>query len=343
MTVDAASKALEFRLQREINTPGVLEVRTVVVKKGPQVYKAASLITYGNPDTFEVKRRELRVKSYRARRSGPGFDFSETEHSWHCEDSEIERLQFLLNEELAESGTYSKVDAESAVTQVVAQLDEASLEHALIQRLTYALVSRPEFAETLAAVDNAALLAEVVNRATQKIGLQRLQDAVAHPESTESDLQRVLEEHWWMFGGRYINTAARRTLVVGEQLDIPLIRSDGTLHVVELKLANIPKLVVEHRGKPVAGPEVHLACSQAMGYLRSLDEHRAAIKSDLGIDCRRASATVVVGHPAFVEPFTEQQVCEAIRTYNAHLSRIEVITYADLIQSAERSLSLSEG
>src|ERR1700687_5948904 len=73
--------------------------------------------------------------------------------------------------------------------------------------------------------------------------------------------------------------------------------------------------------------------------LRSLDEARPLIKTTIGIDCRREFATVVVGHPQFATGFTEDEVAETIRTYNSHLSRIEVITYKDLLDGAERALA----
>ena len=78
-----------------------------------------------------------------------------------------------------------------------------------------------------------------------------------------------------------------------------------------------------------------------MNYLMSLDEQRAQILTTLGIDVRRASATIVIGHTDFVEGFTPVQVHETIRTYNSHLSRIEVITFDELIDGARRSLDFS--
>ncbi|HEX6347032.1 hypothetical protein, partial [Umezawaea sp.] len=60
-----------------------------------------------------------------------------------------------------------------------------------------------------------------------------------------------------------------------------------------------------------------------------------------GIDARRASGTVVVGHPMYDVDFTEQQVDEALRLHNADRSRIEVITYKQLVDRARRALDLS--
>jgi hypothetical protein len=90
-----------------------------------------------------------------------------------------------------------------------------------------------------------------------------------------------------------------------------------------------------------ADSPVNEAVGQAGNYLRSLDEHYAHIRLELGIDCRRTSMTVVIGCARFCEATTEAHViAETIRTYNSHLSRIRVVTYDDLLASAEQSLAL---
>lgn len=65
-------------------------------------------------------------------------------------------------------------------------------------------------------------------------------------------------------------------------------------------------------------------------------------KSEFGIDFdfRRATGVVVVGHPERESrsEATRQQIDQTIRSYNAHLSRLRVLTYADLPGSAERAL-----
>jgi arginine utilization protein RocB len=49
---------------------------------------------------------------------------------------------------------------------------------------------------------------------------------------------------------------------------------------------------------------------------------------------------VVIGHPTFSE-YTEEEVAQTLRAYNAHLARIEVITYAELIAGARAALDLA--
>ena len=71
-------------------------------------------------------------------------------------------------------------------------------------------------------------------------------------------------------------------------------------------------------------------------------------KDELGLSygMRRVFATVIIGHPEHVtevdrsgQRIDESVINDAIRTYNSHLSRVEVRTYKDLVDAAERSLA----
>lgn len=323
-------------------TPGLMRTEKVVIKNGPRVYKAASLRWFGDKETGDVSREDLVVASYRRSQDGRGYDFTRPEAQWSCEDSEIGRLRALLNREFPETGRYQLVGEASSVANVVSALADGSVNADVIARLVNAMASTPGAAEALAAVNEAAVLASVIDRVRQQSVVERLRHAVLDPSATETQLQRIIENEPWLFGSRYIRSADRRSFVVRDQLDIPLIRSDGALHVVEIKQANIPRLVVSHRNHLVVGSEVNEAVGQVMNYLRALDEQRSTILTELGVDTRRASATVVLGHPDFVRGgITSDDVTETIRTYNSHLARVEVLTYADLVDGAERSLALA--
>ncbi|MER6344027.1 Shedu anti-phage system protein SduA domain-containing protein [Streptomyces sp. NPDC001595] len=207
---------------------------------------------------------------------------------------------------------------------------------------------RPASAETARMMSDsledadAGMLAQLLELRVRRAGLTSLRAAVNHPESSEGALHACLKNQEWIFGGAFVAELARRQYAPDTVLDIPLLRGDGALHVVELKRANIRNLVVRPSGQLMLGAPVHRAVSQTQNYLRTLDEGRDSILAKYGIDTRRASATVVIGHPQYVsEGITSQQVAETLRTYNTHLARIEVITYETLLESAERMLALS--
>jgi len=172
---------------------------------------------------------------------------------------------------------------------------------------------------------------------------------VERSATTEPDVQRRIGSEWWLFGGQYVGVADRRNLAPLDQHDIPLLTANRTVHVVELKGPNVPRLVEQHRNHPIPGAAVHEAVAQAMNYLRTLDEMGPALSTiyqdDLGItyDLRRTFATVVIGHPTHVRTGVDEQVVDrTLRSYNAHLARVEVMTYKQLLDAAERMLLIEQ-
>jgi hypothetical protein len=178
------------------------------------------------------------------------------------------------------------------------------------------------------------------------IEVQRRRDALAllnstalNPHAVEADLQRALGKNPWIFGGRFVDLATRRLFAPGTEIDLPLLRPDGVLHVVEIKRANT-KVVTHQRGRLIPSAEVHRAVEQVMNYFVSLDERREEVWKKWGIDVRRCQATVVIGHSRHTKE-DPRAVHEALRVYNSHLSRIEVITYQELIATAGQAVDFT--
>ncbi|MFI8824848.1 Shedu anti-phage system protein SduA domain-containing protein [Streptomyces sp. NPDC053431] len=204
------------------------------------------------------------------------------------------------------------------------------------------IMSSPEALAVLAGDEDGRTVlraAELQRRAGQ---LQELRRLAEDPVASEHALQRALKGMYWVFGGRFIGEAQQRRLVPGDEVDIPLIRADGSLHIVELKQAAAVRLVKEHRGAWVPRREVHDAVAQAVNYLVGLDENRDRIGREFGVDTRRASATVLVGHPLGQPEVDEKEINDALRIHASHLNRIEILTYKELIDGAERALAAGE-
>ncbi|MFF7258827.1 Shedu anti-phage system protein SduA domain-containing protein [Streptomyces sp. NPDC008159] len=202
------------------------------------------------------------------------------------------------------------------------------------------IAASPEALALLAADHKGRLVIQAAELRRRAAGLDELRTVVEDPNASERELQRALEGQHWIFGGRFVGEAAHRRLVPGDEVDIPLIRGDGALHIVELKRAMGLKhpLVVRHRDAWVPGAEVHKAVGQAVNYLVGLEEDRLRIREEFGIETRRAGALVLVGHPALHPEVPEEEITEALRTFNAHMSRVEVLTYKELLDNARRSL-----
>ncbi|MGV9296452.1 Shedu anti-phage system protein SduA domain-containing protein [Amycolatopsis sp. NPDC003676] len=196
----------------------------------------------------------------------------------------------------------------------------------------------PEVVQLLEQGNSGDLLAKI-QLYVRRDQLAAVRDAVQKPGGLESELQAALANAWWMFGGEFVEKSLRRRLVRTIELDIPLLRPDGVLHVVELKRADV-QVARWHRNRPIVANAVHEGVGQAMNYLTLLDEQRTDLLNEFGIDTRRASATVVVGCRTSPEGPPPADIHETLRIFNSHLSRVEVITYQQLLERAERVLDL---
>jgi hypothetical protein len=202
------------------------------------------------------------------------------------------------------------------------------------------IVTSPEAVALLAADTEGQMVLRAAELQRRAAGLEVLRKVVEHTAASEHALQRALQGQHWIFGGRFVGEAAHRRLVPGDEVDIPLIRGDGALHIVELKRAASldGPLVKRHRGSWVPTAQVHDAVGQAVNYLVGLDENRHRLREELGIETRRASAIVLIGHPSVQPSIPEESINEALRTFNTHVNRVEVLTYKELVDNAERSL-----
>ncbi|MCX5193609.1 DUF4263 domain-containing protein [Streptomyces sp. NBC_00249] len=205
------------------------------------------------------------------------------------------------------------------------------------------IAGSPDALALLAADPDGQMLIRAAELRRRSASLAALRRVAEDPAATEADLQRALAGQYWIFGGQFVGEAARRRLVPGDELDIPLIRGDGALHVVELKrsMSLRGSLVKPHRGGWVPTAEVHDAMGQAANYLVRLDEDRLRIREEFGIETRRAGALVLIGHPALQPHVPEEEIAETLRTLNTQVTRVEVLTYKELLDNAERSLTLA--
>ena len=240
------------------------------------------------------------------------------------------------------NGSYQVPSPQARRTASTAANSSPGASSELVRRLVSLLEDDPEARQLLGRLDETQLLSSLLQQSRRHEDLEQLRAVVADPTSKERDLQKVIERMLWIFGAEFLATPARRSLTTRDQLDLSLIRPDGTLHGVELKLARVPRLVRKHRSHYIVGHEINEAQGQVENYLCSLDEQRDRILAELGIDCRRASMTIVIGHAAHVPGIDPKDVAEAIRTRNSGITRIRIVTYDALLDEAERSLALSD-
>ncbi len=90
----------------------------MVVKAGPQAWKTAALLTFGDPTSGEVSRRTLRVQTWQ-RTQGGGYPFEQkADFRWSCDDGEIWKLATLLTTNLPAAGTYTLIGEASTAARI---------------------------------------------------------------------------------------------------------------------------------------------------------------------------------------------------------------------------------
>lgn len=313
-----------------------LGIKAAEIKPRGRTYKTASLRFFGD-DPENPSKARLEIKQCR-KIPGNGYDFDNPERQISIENNEILALKAFLNEEFNQDGHYVRVD-DRDIAKEVAKYGSTELAEILV-----AISDKTELVKAIQQAGQADFLTGVLIGQKNIDTLETLKALAEDPTSDENSFQRILQDNPWMFGGQFVGVEKTRTLTTQDQIDIALITGDGSLHVVELKRANIPKLVRPYRNHHIVGNEVHEAVSQTENYLRSLDEEAHTIKSKLKFEAHRVFATVVIGHINHnVEEMDEDDFYRALRTYNSHLTRVQVITYDQLIDNAFNSLKLMLG
>ena len=329
-------EGLRVRVRNSFSVPGLQRIETAYLKEGPRTWRTASLLWFGK-SRKTISHVEFHGRDWSL--SGNGWRETAARR-WSCRDAEVAALREFLTAELSGVGDYSLVSADGALGALLKHMHEGRVGPGIIAALAGQLTEQVELVSTLDEIESVQLLGMAFNLRRQREVTEKFERLVRDPASTEPQLQAVLEDNWWLLGGNYISRVDRRHLTLLDQYDIPLLRADGVLHVIELKKANVRGAVRRHRQHCIVGPEVNAAVGQAANYLRSADEQRHLIGGEHRIECRRAFASVIVGYPGHNAQanVTPAEFREAIRTYNSHLSRIEVLTYEDLLVAARNTI-----
>lgn len=309
-------------------------LQSVQLKPVGRTHKAACIKFYGS-DPDNPSKARLEITQHRKVLGGFNFD-APPEIKFYLENDEIQVLKaFLAGQFLPADGYYVRVDSKE-MAQEVAKFSAENLADVLA-----AISDKTHLVEAIQASGHADFLADYVTNEKKRVEIGHLETAVWDPDTDEANFQKILERNPWMFGGQYVAARPERTMILGDQFDVPLVTADGSLHLVELKKAHISPLIRKVRNHLMVGGAVHEAVSQTQNYLRSLDEDRFRINTTFGIDPRRVHATVVIGHVDHSnDPMPHHEVYETLRTYNSHMSRITVMTYDQLVTSARNALNM---
>lgn len=326
--------------------PNCSLAKSTVIKLGPQTYKLATILEFKDK-SGKITHHELRLNDYPFRVDGGiKYEIDDRLAHWFCRDEEIEQLQvFLANFRAVDKvGTHRVIDTKVLPTleNILEALGDANLSSKQLLGLISALADRTNELRALPVLgekDNARMVAAALRVAHRSRALKRMAELIA-TGAEEQEFQKLLDQNWWMLGGQYVERISKRHWTNRETVDLMLKSADSYFEIVELKRST-PKLFKRDHDQWVISAEVSDAVSQAANYIAFIELDRGSIFKRFKVDLHKIKAKVLIGYIGEGTEADEQR--EALRTFNSHLHRIEVLTYDQLIRTGENVISANAG
>ncbi|EIZ86655.1 hypothetical protein WYO_0666 [Methylobacterium sp. GXF4] len=194
-----------------------------------------------------------------------------------------------------------------------------------------------------AVLEHSAAHRDFLTRAASALNLAVYEAAVADLErlvatdAAESAFQSLLAANPWMFGSEYARLLPNRTITVRQQQDFLLTRTaDDRLELVEIKTAlGGDPLFAYDKAHDVFYQKADLTrvIAQVQNYIADVDGTRDLVLRKFTIDAYKVTARIVIGRDG------DEKQMEALKRTNAHLHRIEIITFDGLVRIARRVLA----
>ena len=346
-------EAVKLTIQKSIRNPNVGRVACVTLREGPRAYRFATL--------YEILRGDgshhhycLRIDSVDRTKVGWQSRPAKSVALESDGDDELGRLLTLLQSAVSDelpstSGEYRVVterefdrvrDLLSSIRAV-----DAGRRFKILQAILASLDTSAVVVEDWTRLFDAGSehVVRAVSTAARMVEYRRafvsLSALVEQVDATESDFQRVLSTNPWMFGSEYSELVPRRTWTRDDRLDFMLRRTvDGYLEIVEIKTPITQPLFrydASHDSYAVSAP-LATVVGQVIRYIEEVERSRDTIIAKDGFDTLQIRARVILGRDGNAE---NQR---ALRNFNGHLHRIEVITFDQLLRIAGRVIEVFE-
>lgn len=206
------------------------------------------------------------------------------------------------------------------INQILAWIDD---EPSAITGLVEFSAAQPTRSKSLIAALNYGYYSKTLDEFRQLI----------EANTQERKYQKFLEANFWIFGSEFCELVKIRDMMANKQLDFPLRRTvDEYLEIIEIKRPIPDHLFVGSHLSPRA--ELSEATAQAETYLDLLDRESDRIWRQYEIRADKVRAKVIIGRDG------DKEQIEALRRYNANRSRVETITFDQLLRVGQRILSV---
>jgi Shedu protein SduA, C-terminal len=354
---DTSVEDVIVRIESKLSqNPNVREKVSAVLKNGPRAYRVATLYEIINPETNEHHHWCLKITSIdRSKTRGWSIKPDKTVSLDDDGSRELQVLADILKR--ARAGEFAGQDGEfhlvpASEMQGIKTLLRAArganseqrmrVVRAVLNNLDVNSVPASEWLKVFAAGNDAvrrtiavsARLAEYKKVRDELEALITLGDDVG-----EGKLQKLLTDNPWLFGSEYSELLSRRNWTRDQKLDFMLRRTaDDYLEIIEIKTPSRQPLFrydASHDSYAASRPLAD-AVGQVIRYIEETERNRDHIIAHDDCDPLKIRARVIIGRDGDDAQET------ALREFNSHLHRIEVLTFDQLLRIAERVLSVFE-
>lgn len=330
--------------------PDLTQVNNVVLMDGPRARKEAKYSAIKDRNTNEYHHDAVTIVTWRKKREWSEIDEKHTVTLDSDGEDEIQKLltflQAVRQGSIAEgSGRYVVLGAgavpdpkalQSMLNNVNAQGKADALDSVIRQAVSDPEVFSAVMAKASADPHMFAEAGATLNLAAYKLALDELRTLINTPGTREQAYQALLAKYPWIFGSEYSELLDRRHWTRDENQDFVLRRTtDGYIELIEIKTTLDDAALFNHdksHDSWYAGAELSKVLGQVQKYIENLDADRHSIRAKDKEDPYKIRAKIVIGRNG-----DEKQV-HALRTLNAHLQRIEVITFDQLLNIGDRVL-----
>ena len=347
---DSTLEDVKVRITRTNKNPNIGKVTQATLKDGPRAFKIATLFEVRDSKADEFHHYSLRIDHISKDKQGWHSKGDRTITLDDSKDKEVHALYMFLaavfGEELKDqsgevhliSGSeYAKYENIVKALPNIADEDKLELLKQLLGNFDSSNFAdfKNLFEETGAStLQHIAAASRMVEYTAEYKKMERM---VNDPATGEQEFQKHLEKNPWMFGSEYSELLPRRTWTRDDNLDYMLRRTvDGYLEIVEIKTALSDALFLHDRSHDSYYPSSKLSpvLGQVVRYIEEVERNRDSIIAKDEDDTLKIRARAIVGR----DGSKEHQA--ALRNFNAHLHRIEIITFDQLLKIAKRVLSV---
>ena len=352
---ETSSEDLILRIEAKLRNPSVGKVVSTVLKAGPRAYRVATLYQIIDPGNGEHHHWCLRINSF-DRTKSKGWSFKPTASVSLDDDGtfELGKLAELIQAAYAgrlnePTGEYQLVPATQIETikTLVKFARKANsgqrmrVVRALLDSLDVDSVGADEWLQVFESGGEGIRRTIAVSARLAEYRRVRAEVAelVTKPDVGEQELQRILERHPWLFGSEYSELLVRRNWTRDDRLDFMLRRTaDDYLEIVEIKTPILQPLFRYDPSHDSYAPSAPLsaAIGQVVRYIEEVERQRDAILAKDGCDTLKIRARLIIGRDG------DDKQSAALRSFNGHLHRIEVLTFDQMLRIADRVLSVFE-